>query len=94
MAIDVEQAKRKAMMMVKGSMMLWAIGFLMILAAIYMEFLGPYKGIADSTSSRTLMTLKLGGIGFILSGIFVSLVTIFKALAMMPDRLAMMLGKK
>jgi hypothetical protein len=40
-----------------------------------------------------LLTLKLGGIGFILTGIFISLLAILKALAMMPDRLKMAMGK-
>jgi hypothetical protein len=92
--IDPEQAKKKVTMMVKASMLLWVIGFLMILVAIYLEFLGPYSAVADSTSSRTLMTLKLGGIGFTLSGIFLSLVAIVKVLAMIPERLGKIIGKK
>lgn len=39
-----------------------------------------------------LMTLKLGGIGFILSGIFITLVAIVRVLAMMPDRLGAIIG--
>ena len=79
--------KQKIHMMVKVSMILWIIGFLMVLSAIYMVFWGPFQAIADSTSSRMLMTFKLGGIGFILSGIFISLIGILKVLSMMPQGL-------
>ncbi|MBI2671415.1 hypothetical protein HYX16_00615 [Candidatus Woesearchaeota archaeon] len=89
-----EEMKRKIMMIVKIGMILWIIGFLMILTAIYKEFLGSYVSIVDSTASRTLMTLKLGGIGFTLSGIFLSLIAIVKVLSMMPDRLSMLIKKK
>jgi len=41
----------------------------------------------------TLMTFKLVGIGFILSGIFLLLMGILKALGMMPMRLAEIMGK-
>jgi hypothetical protein len=40
------------------------------------------------------MTLKLGGIGFILSGIFLSLVAIVQVLGLIPDRLGMIMGKE
>ena len=46
--------------------------------------------IAFSTGPM-LQTLKLGGIGFILTGIFISLTAILRALAMMPDRLGMIM---
>jgi hypothetical protein len=39
----------------------------------------------------TLLWLKLGGIAHILTGIFVALAAIVRALAMMPDRLGSML---
>jgi len=39
------------------------------------------------------MTLKLGGIGFTLSGIFLSLVAIVKALTLMPVNLGKLLKK-
>ncbi len=79
--------KQKIMMLVKSSMLLWIIGLLMILSAIYLEFWGPFAAIADSVSSRTLMTFKLGGIGLTLSGIFLSLIAIVNALALMPVKL-------
>jgi len=93
--MNLEEAKRQAMMMVKVGMVLWIVGFVMVLSALYIEFFGSLSNLADSTSSRLLMSLKLGGIGFILSGIFLSLVAIVKALAMMPLKLAKVLkGRK
>jgi len=47
--------------------------------------------IAAFSTGPMLLTLKLGGIGFILTGIFISLVAILKVLAMMPDRLGMIM---
>ncbi|MBI2675154.1 MAG: hypothetical protein HYX24_01750 [Candidatus Aenigmarchaeota archaeon] len=118
MAMDPEKAKAKVMMMAKVGMMLAAIGLMMVLSAIYLEFTTLKPALTEigqvpknvwelATSSdnpalveaRTiffvfppmLMTLKLGGIGFILSGIFIILMGILKALAMMPDRLKMAL---
>lgn len=41
-----------------------------------------------------LMYLKLGGIASILLGIFISLMGIFRALTMMPHKLADIIGKK
>lgn len=71
----------------------WIIGLLMILYAFFNEFIGELSQIADSTSSKFLMTLKLGGIGFTLSGIFLLLLAIFKALTMIPEKLGKMLKK-
>jgi len=85
--------EKMIMKLAKVSMVLWIIGFLMVLNAIYLEFWGPLAAIADSTSSKTLMTFKLGGIGFILSGIFLSLIAIMKVLAMIPEKLGKKLGK-
>ena len=92
--MDPMQAKRKAMMPIKIGMIFWVIGLLMVLLALYLEFLGPYTSIVDSTSSRLLASLKLGGIGLTLSGIFLSLVTVARILGMMPMRLAMIMKGK
>jgi hypothetical protein len=92
--MGIEHDKRKGMMVLKFSMLLWIIGFVMILSAFYLEFWGPYANIADSTSSRMLMTFKLGGIGFTLAGIFLALVVISKILAMMPEGLSKLIKKK
>lgn len=67
---------------------LWTVGFIMIMSVVYMEFLGSYMDVADSVSSRNLMTLKLGGVGFTLAGIFWALIAIVKVLKVMPDNLA------
>lgn len=82
------------MMMAKLGTLLWLIGFSMILSVFYLEFFGPYKSIVDSTSSRMLMTLKLGGIGLTLGGIFLALMAILKVLSMMPEGLGKVLKKK
>jgi len=93
--MNAEKMKRKVKMLVSIGMILWIIGFVMVLSAIYMEFWGTtFPSIADSISSRTLITLKLGGIGFTLGGIFLALVAIAKILMMMPMKLAMVLKKK
>ena len=49
--------------------------------------------ITAVSTGPMLMTLKLGGIGFILSGIYLVLVAIVNALSMMPDKLGMVIGK-
>lgn len=88
-----EEGKRKAMMLVKIGMLFAVVGMLLVWTAFYMEFAGPYTDIADGTSSRFLATLKLGGIGHMLFGIFLSLMAIAKILGMMPQGLKMALGK-
>lgn len=42
----------------------------------------------------TLLWMKLGGIGHILVGIFIALAAIIRALALMPDRLGMIVGSE
>jgi hypothetical protein len=92
--MNIEQEKKKGKMVLKVSVLLWIIGFVMVLSAIYLEFWGPYQNIADSTSSRMLMSLKLGGIGFTLAGIFLALVVISKILVMMPEKLSVLMKKR
>jgi hypothetical protein len=118
--LGLEEQKSKIMKMVKVGMILWIIGFLMVLAGIALEFTvykptlqglhenpkqvwetatrGDNPGLVDDRiiaayMGPMLMTLKLGGIGFILSGIFLALVAIVNALAMMPDKMAMVMSK-
>jgi hypothetical protein len=85
------QQKMKTLVMIGA--IFWIIGLLMILAAFYNEFFGELSQVADSTSSKLLMTMKLGGIGFTLSGIFLALVAIVKALTMIPEKLGQMMKK-
>lgn len=92
--MNMGEEKKKVMSMVKVGTVLWAIGFLLVLTVFYKEFLGSYSALPDSTSSRTLMTLKLGGIGFILSGVFMALVAIVRVLGMMPEGLAAIIRKE
>jgi hypothetical protein len=49
--------------------------------------------IIQTTFPPMLLTLKLGGIGFILSGIFLSLGGILNALELIPVRRGQMIGK-
>jgi hypothetical protein len=94
MAMTAAAAKAKIMKLVKFSMVFWIVGLLMILSALYMEFFGSFAALADNTSSRLLMSLKLGGVGLTLSGIYLTLVAIVKILSMMPDRLGAVIKKK
>lgn len=89
MAAADEMKKMKAMTIV--GVIFAVVGYSLILLAFQQEFLGPYRAIADGTSSRFLMTLKLGGIAHILVGICITLVVIIKALMMMPKKLGEMI---
>jgi len=91
---EMEEKKKKSKMLLTLGFILWIIGFIMILSAIYSEFWGSYAGSPDSESSKYLITLKLGGIGLTLGGIFLALVVIVKVLMMMPYKLAMVMKKK
>jgi len=91
---EMEEKKKKGKMLLAIASILWIIGFVMILSAIYSEFWGSYAGSPDSESSKYLITLKLGGIGLTLGGIFLSLVVIVKVLMMMPHKLAMVMKKR
>ena len=81
---------KKAMMM---AMILWMIGFLLVVLALVFEFIIDPSFLvstwnpADTASSKFLLTLKLGGIGFILGGIFIALFVIGRALKLMPHQL-------
>ena len=87
--------KGKIKMLVMIGTIFWIIGLLMILYAIAIEVfqIGDIGQSADNISSKLMMTLKLGGIGFTLSGIFLSLVAIVKALTLMPVNLGKLLKK-
>ncbi|MCK5301089.1 MAG: hypothetical protein KAJ21_04225 [Thermoplasmatales archaeon] len=87
--------KGKIKMLVMIGAIFWIIGLLMILYAIAIEVfqIGDIGQSADNISSKLMMTLKLGGIGFTLSGIFLSLVAIVKALTLMPVNLGKLLKK-
>ena len=93
-AISMEEQKKRGKMLLTFGVILWIIGFVMILSAIYSEFWGSYVGTPDSESSKYLITLKLGGIGLTLGGIFLSLVVIVKVLMMMPMKLAEQIKKR
>jgi hypothetical protein len=87
--------KGKIKMLVMIGAIFWIIGLIMILYAIAIEVfqIGDIGQSADNISSKLMMTLKLGGIGFTLSGIFLSLVAIVKALTLMPVNLGKLLKK-
>jgi len=84
---------KKIKMLVIIGAVFWIIGLIVIFTAFYSEFFGYQSTLADSVSSKFLMTMKLGGIGFTLSGIFLSLLAIFKALTMIPEKLGRMMKK-
>jgi len=91
--MDPEKDKKKIKMLTMVGVVLWVIGFIMILIAIFQEFFGYWSDIPDATGSKALMTFKLGGVGFILSGVFMSLIAIVKALVLMPEKLGKLLQK-
>jgi hypothetical protein len=88
-------SQQKMKMLVMIGAIFWIIGLLMILYAIFIEAfqIGEIGQAADNVSSKLMMTLKLGGVGFTLSGIFLTLVAILKALTMIPEKLGQMMKK-
>lgn len=72
----------KKMLLVGG--ILAAVGYLLLLFALSQEF-STLSSTFDEDSMK--MWLKLGGVGHILLGIFISLVAIVRVLSIMPDRL-------
>ena len=89
-----EHGKKKVKMLVAVAFILWIAGFLMILNAVYQEFWGAYAGFDDSVSSRYLTMFQLGGIGFTLAGIFLSLIAILQILMLIPVNLGKAIKKK
>ncbi|MFB0560343.1 MAG: hypothetical protein ACETWM_03750 [Candidatus Lokiarchaeia archaeon] len=85
--MDPAKERKRIMLVVYIAVIFWIIGLAMLLTAFYLEFLGPYHLIPDWYSSKHLMTYKLGGIGLTLSGIFLSLIAIVRALTLMPQML-------
>ena len=81
-------------MLTNIAVLFWLIGFSLILGAFFREFVGDYRDEPDSVGSRVLLTMKLGGIGLTLAGIFLTLLIIIKALTMMPQRLGQLMGEK
>jgi len=82
--MDLQKAKKQMDMLTKVAVLLWLIGFLLVLGAIFREFFGDKSDDPDDVASRVLLTMKLGGIGFTLAAIFLTLLVIIKALTMMP----------
>jgi hypothetical protein len=115
---EIEDTVSKVKKMVLAGGVFAAVGFLLILGALFLELTqfhpalenffsqftqhslaggGPDRaGEAALNSSlseihkypSTLLWMKLGGIGHILVGIFLSLVAIVKTLSLMPHRLS------
>lgn len=65
-----------------------AIGYLLLLFALSQEAFTLSTAFEEDSLK---MWLKLGGVGHILLGIFISLVAIVKVLSIMPDRLGLLL---
>jgi len=77
----------KRMLMFGG--ILAVIGYLLLVFALTQEFSTVSSAFAEDSMK---MWLKLGGVGHILMGIFITLVAIVRALSIMPDRLDALLG--
>lgn len=78
--MDTEQVKKKIIKLVKVGMIFWIIGLLMVISAIVIEF------TIENSTGYMLLTLQFGGIGLILSGIFLALVAVVSVLDMIPDK--------
>lgn len=78
--MDTEQVKKKIIKLVKVGMIFWIIGLLIVISAIVIEF------TIENSTGYMLLTLQLGGIGLILSGIFLALVAVVSVLDMIPDK--------
>lgn len=76
----------KRMILISG--VLAAIGYLLILFALSQEISTVSPAFEEDSLK---MWLKLGGVGHILLGIFISLVAIVRVLSVMPDRLGHLL---
>lgn len=60
------------------------VGYLLVLTAGLQEAFAISEALAEDS---TKMTLKLGGLGHVLVGIFISLVAIIRTLSLVPHRL-------
>ena len=92
--MDPQKAKKQMDMLTNVAVLFWLIGFSLILGAFFREFVGDKSDEPDDVGSRVLLTMKLGGIGFTLAAIFLTLIVIIKALIMMPQRLGQLMGEK
>lgn len=86
--IAATMASIKKMIVVSGLFVL--VGYLLLLFALSQEFVTVAE-LFDEDSMK--MWLKLGGVGHILVGIFVSLVAIVRTLGLVPHRLAATLSE-
>jgi len=89
-----EHGKKKVKTLVAVAFIFWIAGFMMILNAVYQEFWGVFAGFDDSVNSRYLEVFQLGGLGFIFSGIFLSLIAILQILMLIPVNLGKAIKKK
>ncbi|MEX2720498.1 MAG: hypothetical protein Q6362_003645 [Candidatus Wukongarchaeota archaeon] len=91
--MDPEKVKKQLHMMMLLAVIFWIIRLLMVSIAYYRQFLGKFTDIDDSVTSKELITLELGAIGFILVGVFWTLFIICKLLTMMLGRMSQVLAK-
>lgn len=119
--IEAKIGKLKKMLMV--SVLFVAVGYILILGALYLEMTGFHPAIEEFVTTfteyslagggpdragavalnqqlaelhkfpSTLLWMKLGGIGHVLVGIFISLFVIVQELALMPHRLGYKMEK-
>lgn len=91
--MDLGKVKKQLHIVMLLAVIFWIIGLLMVSIAYYRQFLGKFTDIDDDVTSKDLVTLELGAIGFILAGVFWTLFIICKLLTMMPDRMSQVLAK-
>lgn len=92
--MDPVKERKRIMWLVYIAVVFWLIGLAMLITAFWLEFLGPYHYVFDWYGSKHLMTYKLGGIGMTLSGIFISLIAIVRALTLMPQMLGFIISSQ
>jgi len=91
--MDPEKVKKQLHMMLVLAVIFWIIGLLLVSIAYYRQFIGKFADIDDSVTSVELVTLELGAVGFILAGVFWTLLIICKLLTMMPVKMNQVLQK-
>ena len=82
---EIDDAVSSIKKMVKVSALLVVVGYVLLLFSLTQEF-SPLSPLLEEDSMK--MWLKLGGVGHILVGIFVSLAAIVRTLSLVPHRLS------
>lgn len=85
---DITETMNSIKMMIKVSVVIALVGYVLILFSLSQEFTTVAAIFAEDSMK---MWLKLGGVGHILIGIFISLVAIIRTLSLVPHRLGQQL---